>query len=136
MIQNENVNFSAAEIKIIVHATEETDSILKHLNSTLNVPPETFSIVKTEGHWGNEILLLTGILSKNEANSLYRKVEASLLENYDKLLSNFFDERGNLYIRLDKQRLCRGKVSISEGDSIRIRFRNVMTYGSRKSNIE
>jgi RNA-binding protein len=83
MIQNENANFSAAEIKIIVHATEEKDSILEHLNSTLSVPPDTFSIVKTQGHWGNEILMLTGILSKNEANSLYRKVEDSLFENYD-----------------------------------------------------
>jgi len=135
MIRKDNVNFSAAEIKIIVHATEETDNILKHLNSTLNVPPDTFSIEKTEGHWGNKIHLLTCILSKNEANSLYRKVEA-LLENYNELLSNFFDEKGNLYIRLDKQRLCRGKVSISESDSIRIRFRNVMTYGSCKSIIE
>jgi RNA-binding protein len=136
MIQKENVDFSAAEIKIIVHATEEKDSILKHLNSTLDIPPDTFSIVKTEGHWGNEILLLTGNLSKNEANSLYRRVEASLLESYDDLLSNFFDEKGNLYIRLDKQKLCRGKVSFSESDPIRIRFRNVMTYGSRKSIIE
>jgi RNA-binding protein len=136
MIQKENVDFSAAEIKIIVHATEEKDSILKHLNSTLDIPPDTFSIVKTEGHWGNEILLLTGNLSKNEANSLYRRVEASLLESYDDLLSNFFDEKGNLYIRLDKQKLCRGKVSFSERDPIRIRFRNVMTYGSRKSIIE
>jgi len=135
MIQNENVNFSAAEIKIIVHATEEKDSILEHINSALNVPPDSFSTVKTQGHWGNEILLLTGILSKNEANSLYRKVEASLLENYDEL-SNFYDEKGNLYVRLDKQRLCRGKLSISENDSIRIRFRNVMTYGSRKAIIE
>jgi len=131
MVQNENVNFSAAEIRIIVHATEQKDSILEHVNSTLNVPPNTFSIVKTLGHWGNEILLLTSLLSKNDANSLYRKVEASLFENYDKLPSDYFDEKGNLYIRLDKQRLCRGKVSISEGDSIRIRFRNVLTYGSR-----
>ena len=131
MVQNESVNFSAAEIKIIVHATEQKDSILEHVNSTLNVPPNTFSIVKTLGHWGNEILLLTSLLSKNDANSLYRKVEASLFEKYDKLPSDFFDEKGNLYIRLDKQRLCRGKVSISESDSIRIRFRNVLTYGSR-----
>jgi len=131
MVQNESVNFSAAEIKIIVHATEQKESILEHVNSTLNVPPNTFSIVKTLGHWGNEILLLTSLLSKNDANSLYRKVEASLFENYNKLPSDFFDEKGNLYIRLDKQRLCRGKVSLSEGDSIRIRFRNVMTYGSR-----
>ena len=135
MIRNENVSFSAAEIKIIVHATEEKDSILEHLNSTLNVPSDAFSTVKTQGHWGNEILLLTGILSKNEANSLYRKIEASLFENCDEL-SNLYDEKGNLYIRLDKQRLCRGKLSISESDSVRIRFRNVITYGTHKAIIE
>jgi RNA-binding protein len=135
MIHNENANFSAAEIKIIVHATEEKDSILEHLNSALNVSPDTFSMVKTQGHWGNEILLLTGILSKDEANSLYRKVEASLLESYGEL-SNFYDEKGNLYIRLDKQRLCRGKVSISESDPIRIRFRSMITYGSHKAIIQ
>ncbi|HET7283946.1 MAG TPA: RNA-binding domain-containing protein, partial [Nitrososphaeraceae archaeon] len=48
------------------------------------------------------------------------------------LLSNLFDkyidEKGNLYIRLDKQRICNGKVSLSESDSIRVRFRPVRRY--------
>ena len=102
--------FVLLEIRIIVHATEEKDKILERLNSTLSVPPDSFSIVGTEGHWGNKILLLTSILSKNDANSLYMKVKA-LVKNYGELLSNFFDEKGNLYIRLDKQRVCMGKVS-------------------------
>jgi RNA binding exosome subunit len=136
MIQNENINFSAAEIKIIVHATEEKDRILEQLSSTLSVPPDSFSIVCTEGHWGNEILLLTGILSKNEANSLYTKLKAYLIKNNGELLSNFFDEKGNLYVRLDKQRICRGKVSLSDGDSIRIKFRHVTTHGSSKSIVQ
>jgi RNA-binding protein len=136
MIPNENVNFSAAEIRIIVHATEEKDKILERLNSTLSIPPDSFSIVSTEGHWGNKILLLTSILSKNDANSLYIKVKASLIKNYGELLSNFFDEKGNLYIRLDKQRVCMGKVSLSDGDSVRIKFRPVSAHESRKSIVE
>jgi RNA binding exosome subunit len=136
MIRNENVDFSAAEIRVIVHATEEKDKILEHLNRTLSVSPNSFSITMTEGHWGNNILVLNGILNKKEANSLYIKVKSSLSKNYHELLSNFFDEKGNLYVRLDKQRLCRGKVSLSDGDSVRIKFRPVLTHESRKSVVE
>jgi RNA binding exosome subunit len=135
MIPNENGDFSSAEIRIIVHATEEKDKILEHLNRMLSVPPHSFSTIVTEGHWGNKILLLTGILSKNEANSLYMKVRTYLNKNYSEL-SNFIDEKGNLYIRLDKQRICRGKVSLSDGDSVRIKFRPVLKYEFRKSLVE
>jgi RNA binding exosome subunit len=136
MIRNESVNFSAAEISIIVHATEEKDKILEYFSSTLSVSPDSFSIGFAEGHWGNKIVLLTSILSKNEANSLYVKIKSCLSDTDVALLSNFFDfydEKGNLYIRLDKQRVCRGRVSLSEGDSIRIKFKSILTYEPRKS---
>jgi RNA-binding protein len=138
MIQNENVDFSAAEIRIIVHATEEKDKILEHLNSTLGLSPDSFSTVFTDGHWGNKILLLRSILSRSEANSLFIKVKSSLSNSDGKLLSDSFDfcdEKGNLYIRLDKQMVCKGKVSISDGDSVRIKFRPLM-HKSHKSIVE
>src|SRR5712691_12858125 len=133
-----SVNFSAAEISIIVHATEEKDKILEHLNSTLGVSPASFSIGFVEGHWGNKIVLLTSILSKNEANSLYVKIKSCLPDTDVALLSNlsdFYDEKGNLYIRLDKQRVCRGKVSLSEEDSVRIKFKPILTHEPRKSTL-
>jgi RNA-binding protein len=138
MIRNESVNFSAAEISIIVHATEEKDKILEHFKSTLSVSPDSFSIGLAEGHWGNKIVLLTSLLSKNEANSLYVKIKSCLTDTDVALLSNFFDfydEKGNLYIRLDKQRLCTGKVSLSEGDSVRIKFKSILTHEPRKSKL-
>jgi RNA binding exosome subunit len=135
MIRNDNVNFSAAEIGIIVHATEEKDKILEHLNSTLGVSPDSFFTGFAEGHWGNKILLLTAILGKSDANSLYMKVKSILGDKDSALLSNFFDEKGNLYIRLDKQRVCRGKVTLSEGDSVRIKFKPILTHGPRKSTL-
>jgi RNA binding exosome subunit len=138
MIRNESVNFSAAEISIIVHATEEKDKILEHFKSTLSVSPDSFSIGLAEGHWGNKIVLLTSLLSKNEANSLYVKIKSCLTDTDVALLSNFFDfydEKGNLYIRLDKQRLCMGKVSLSEGDSVRIKFKSILTHEPRKSTL-
>jgi RNA-binding protein len=133
-----SVNFSTAEISIIVHATEEKDKILEHLNSTLGISPDSFSIGFTEGHWGNKIGLLTSILSKNEANSLYVKIKSCITDTDVASLSNFFDfydEKGTLYIRLDKQRVCRGKVSLSEGDSIRIKFKSISAHEPRKSTL-
>src|SRR6266516_1696943 len=136
MISNDIVNFSAAEIGIIVHATEEKEKILEHLNSTLGVSPDSFFTGFAEGHWGNKILLLTAILSNSEANSLYMKVKSILGDKDIALLSNFFDEKGNLYIRLDKQRVCRGKVTLSEGDSVRIKFKPILAHGPRKSTLK
>jgi RNA binding exosome subunit len=138
MIRDESVNFSAAEISIIVHATEEKDKILEHFGSTLSVSPDIFSTGFAEGHWGNKIVLLTSILNKNEANSLYVKIKSCLTDTDVALLSNlfdFYDEKGNLYIRLDKQRVCRGRVSLSDGDSIRIKFKSILTHEPRKSTL-
>jgi RNA binding exosome subunit len=50
-------------------------------------------------------------------------------------MEQFSDEKGNLYLRLDKQRLCQGKISVSTGDSIRIKFRPVKRYRPT-SNVE
>jgi RNA-binding protein len=138
MIRNESVNFSAAEISIIVHATEEKDKILEHLSSSLSVSPDSFSTEFAEGHWGNKIVLLTSILSKNEANFLYVKIKSCLTDTDVALLSDFFDfydEKGNLYIRLDKQRICMGRVSLSDKDSIRIKFKSISTHEPRKSTL-
>jgi RNA-binding protein len=135
MNRDDNVNFSAAEIGIIVHETEEKDKILEHLNSTLGVSSGSFSTGFAEGHWGNKILLLTSILGKSEANSLYMKVKSILGDKDSALLSNFYDGKGNLYVRLDKQRVCKGKVTLSEGDSVRIKFKPIVTHGPSKSTL-
>jgi RNA binding exosome subunit len=43
-------------------------------------------------------------------------------------ISNSFDERDNFYIRLNKQSVCMGLISLSEHDSIRIRFKPTKEY--------
>jgi len=124
--------FSGAEIKVVLHATESEDKILTSINEVLSVPPDRFTIECFEGHWGNKLCLMTAALSSPEANTLAIKV-VSLLTVIDKseLESSFpkyMDEKGSLYIRLDKQRICRGKLSLSASDSIRIRFKPVRRY--------
>jgi RNA binding exosome subunit len=126
------IRFSSAEISIIVHATENQDKILQSINNVLSISPDRFSPNSSEGHWGNRILLLSAVIGSEEANSLISKILSSLNKIDRHSLSDFsfkfIDEKGNLYIRLDKQRICQGRTSLSDNDSIRIRLRPVRRY--------
>ena len=128
----DDIRFSSAEINIVVHATENEKKILDSLYGILSISAEKFISSVSDGHWGNKISILTATIDGQVAKELILKI-ISLLNSIDRYhLSNFFDkyvdEKGNLYIRLDKQRICKGRISLSDMDSIRIRFRPVKRY--------
>ena len=132
MSEEGSLRFSAAEINLVLHATEDEGRVLKAIEDVLLVPSERFSSSPSEGHYKNKILLQKAIISSNEAGSLAKRV-ISLLNSADRehlsrLVHEYSDEKGNLYIRLDKQRMCQGRVSLSESDAIRIRFKPVKRY--------
>jgi RNA-binding protein len=127
-----NAKFSAAELNLVLHATEDEDKVLKSIQDVLLVPAERFSSQPSEGHYKNRITLLKATLSSREAGDLALRI-MSLLNSIDKdqlsrNLHEYSDERGNLYLRLDKQKVCQGKVSLSEIDAIRIRFKPVKRF--------
>ncbi len=132
MSEQESLKFSAAEINLVLHATEDEDRVLKAIEDVLLVQSKRFSSSSSEGHFKNRILLQKAILSSNEAGSLAKRVISLLSsterEHLSRLVHEYSDEKGNLYIRLDKQRICQGKVSLSESDAIRIRFKPVKRY--------
>ncbi|MDQ3852619.1 MAG: hypothetical protein M3299_07280 [Thermoproteota archaeon] len=132
MSEQDSLKFSAAEINLVLHATEDEVRVLKAIEDVLLVPSKRFSGSPSEGHFKNKIVLQKAILSSHEAGSLATRV-ISLLnsaerEHLSRLVHEYSDEKGNLYIRLDKQRMCQGKVSLSETDAIRIRFKPVRRY--------
>ena len=128
----DDIRFSSAEINIVVHATENENKILHSLYDILSIPSEKFTSSVSDGHWGNRISILTARIDGQVAKELILKIISSLnsVDRYH--LSNFFDkyvdEKGNLYIRLDKQRMCRGRISLSDSDSVRIRFKPIRRY--------
>jgi RNA binding exosome subunit len=127
-----DLKFSAAEVNLLLHATEDGSKVLQTIQNLLSIPPERFSSAPSEGHYKNKILLLKAILSSQEAGELALRI-MSLLNSSDRerlssALPEYSDEKGNLYLRLDKQRICQGKVSLSETDAIRIRFKPVKRY--------
>ena len=127
-----DLKFSAAEVNLLLHATEDGGRVLQSVQDLLSVPSERFSSEPSEGHYKNKILLLKAVMPSQEAGKLVHRI-MSLLNSSDRerlssALPEYSDEKGNLYLRLDKQRICQGKVSLSETDAIRIRFKPVKRY--------
>jgi RNA binding exosome subunit len=124
--------FSGAEASLVVHSTEDEGKILRSLEEALRIPPERFSSTSSEGHYKNRILMFSAQFSSGEANNLASLIAASLnstdRQELLRTMEQYSDEKGNLFIRLDKQRLCQGKISVSTTDSVRIKFRPIKRY--------
>jgi RNA binding exosome subunit len=135
----EVARFSGAEASLVVHSTEDEGKILRSLEDTLQIPFTKFSSTPSEGHYKNKILMFSANFSSDEANDLASLV-ATRLSSTDRqellrTMEQFSDEKGNLYLRLDKQRLCQGKISVSITDSVRIKFKPIKRYRPT-SNVE
>jgi len=106
--------------------------VRQSIEDTLSIPSDRFSSTSSDGHYKNQILMLKATLSSQEAGDLARRIMSVLnstdREHLSSAIAEYSDEKGNLYIRLDKQRICQGKVSLSDTDAIRIRFKPVKRY--------
>lgn len=124
--------FSSAEVQLVLHATEDHGKVLAAVEGALSIPAASFQAEPSEGHYGNKIVLVGATIPSREAGALATKIVSALNSPDRQELSNhmeeYADERGNLYLRLDKQRLCQGKVSLAGTDTVRIKFKPVRRY--------
>lgn len=119
------------EISFFVHATEDTDKCMiavkniipSHLQSEITFVEETL-----QGHHDNPITVFKTTVRKETLATDLVRYFFSKLEEFDKELvfsdmESRIDDRGNLYIRLDKQEAYSGNTRLGQMDPIHIKIR-------------
>ncbi|KEQ56041.1 RNA binding protein [Marine Group I thaumarchaeote SCGC AAA799-E16] len=111
-------------IDAIVHATEDISKIFQSFE-ILDLKEEDFEVTETTGHFENPILMLHAKIAKKQAlNFLKKLIELLPSEQVDELIDEI-EERtvdSRFHMRLDKQELVKGNVTISEKDTIKLKI--------------
>lgn len=125
------------EISFFAHATEDENKVLeavRHLLPTEQVENIVFKRSNLRGHHGNPITLF-------EAKTQEKEIVRAVVENLSSGLSSLDKEsllrevelhveKGNLFLRFDKQAAFQGNFKLGVSDPIRVRLR------FKKSNLE
>lgn len=111
-------------VDVIVHATENISKIFQAFE-ILELQEDDFTINETTGHFDNPITILNAKITKKQAQSFLKKlVELLPQEQIDELVDEI-EERtvdSRFHMRLDKQELVKGNVTLSEKDTIKLKI--------------
>ncbi len=120
---------SYIEISIIAHATEDVPKVVAAATNLFSVDCRdkvVFNQTKLAGYHGNPITRLeTAIKDKKTVKGLIRNLAENLNSlNKETLASEFdrFVDKGNLFLRFNKQAAFGGKIEFGQTDPIRIRI--------------
>ena len=120
------------DIRAFAHATEDIEKVQKAIRNTL--PTEladeiVFKKTNLRGHYRNPIVLLeTRIKRRDAAKAVFRKLASGLSSLDRELLNSGIRQhfnKGNLFVRLDKQSAYLNELKLRSDDPIhfRIHFR-------------
>ncbi|MFB5632949.1 MAG: RNA-binding domain-containing protein [Nitrosopumilus sp.] len=111
-------------VDAIVHATEDISKIFQAFE-ILELQQDDFTVNETTGHFDNPITILNAKIAKKQAlNFLKKLVELLPPEQVNELIDEI-EERtvdSRFHMRLDKQELVKGNVTISEKDTIKLKI--------------
>jgi len=117
------------DLRVFAHATEDADKVIVAARHVL--PPEavdnvSFKQTNLTGHHGNPIILFESrIKDRKLAQAVFYKLCSSLgLMDKEQLAQEIAGhvEKGNLYVRLDKQRAYLGELKLGSVDPIHVRI--------------
>ncbi|MDF2425298.1 MAG: exosome protein [Nitrosopumilus sp.] len=112
-------------IDVIVHATEDILKIYQSFEDVLNLKEDDFALEEVEGHYENPIIMLKAKIVKMQAQELMNKIlELLPVEQIEELVEQI-EERtvdSRFHMRLDKQELIKGNLSVREKDTIKLKI--------------
>ena len=98
-------------VSAITHATEDSERVRSNLRRLLGA--EKLGVEASEGHHGNPIEISAGP-APGAAAAIAGAVPAELLERA------LGSGEGRAYLRLDKQAISEGRISLSDSDPVRV----------------
>jgi RNA binding exosome subunit len=122
--------------RVFVYGTENEEKVKAAVKTLFpNSHPQTDT---TEGYFKNPVLILHDKISKNREIKnfihILKEIDAASKKRLLSVLENKMDERGNLFLRFDKQRAYLGDLKIIEhGDAIHVKI-NIAAYPAKKEN--
>ena len=111
------------KIQVIIHATEDSEKILKSFSDLFNIEQDKFKIQNLTGHFENPIIVISLTIKKIHAEEFMAKLFSKMNKNdKDSISANLEEEITNsgLKIRISKQKLIRGKIALEHEDAIKI----------------
>ena len=121
---------SEVDISCFAHATEDEGRVLDAVRRILppaSVESVSFAKTKAQGHHGNPITVFeTRIKDKETVRAVVENIAANLTSLDKETLLNEVEkhvEKGNFYVRLDKQAAFQGALRLAVVDPIRVRLR-------------
>lgn len=112
-------------IDVIVHATEDILKIYQSFEDVLNLKEGDFALEEVEGHYENPIIMLKAKIVKMQAQDLMSKILELLPVGQIEELVGQIEERtvdSRFHMRLDKQELIKGNLSVREKDTIKLKI--------------
>ncbi|HOP09451.1 MAG TPA: RNA-binding domain-containing protein [Candidatus Methanofastidiosa archaeon] len=123
------------EIETFSHATESLEKVLGTI-SKMGVPRESIQIEHTNGHYGNEILILRVDIKDEDdikaffGSTLFLSIRSEIFDT----LPERVDDRGFLYFRMDKQDLFNDVYRLHDRGDIRI-FVKILAFPSNRKKV-
>jgi len=112
-------------VDVIVHATEDISKIFQSFEEILEIKEEDFATTETTGYFENPIILLNSKLVKSQAQKFIKKLVKLLPMDQVNDLIEEIEERtidSRFHLRLDKQELVKGKLIVSQKDTVKIKI--------------
>jgi RNA binding exosome subunit len=117
------------DVRVFVHATEDADKVLKAVHNILTaelIDKVAFKKNDLTGHHGNPIILFEArIKEKSDTQIVFERLSSGLSSLDKEVLQSEFKQhidKGNLYLRLDKQSAFLNELKLQQTDPIHLRI--------------
>ena len=111
------------KINLILHATEDENKIMEELEKKFGIEQKKFVIEQIPGHFNNPILLISSKLKRKSAHNFvslfFSKMKKDEFQEIFDDVEDFVTSSG-LSLRISKQKLISGILTMSKEDTIKI----------------